>query len=280
MLLAATDSLIGRIRTGDQGSGPCRPGVLSFWMIVVGWVFCIGCERRPADSRPVVTVFAAASAISSVTEVTAAFREETGIDVQCSFAASSALATMITCGAHADLFLSASPHWADVVEMDSPGCQSIDLLGNRLVLIVPRSAGTSPQSLDDLTSADFKKIALADPQGVPAGIYARQALEAAGLWEALEPKLVGAMDVRQALTLVELEVADCGIVFQSDARDSPSVQIAFALNEHDPIVYPLVLMPEPTPGARRLFAFFQSSAAREVFARYGFSRDSRSGDLP
>ncbi len=229
-----------------------------------------GCqsERDPAD--PPVTFLAAASTITALDEIARKFTAETGIPVQTSYAASSTLATMLHQQVDADLFLSASRDWATSVSEAQPGCRTIDLLGNRLVVVVPSGAAVIPSSLNDLAGPEFNKIAIGDPMAVPAGIYARQALERAGLWESIEPRLVGAIDVRQALTYVEQGAADCGFVYSSDARDNRNVRIAFSLEGHDPIVYPLVVLHGASPQSLRFVEHLQSDRARQVFEKYGF----------
>lgn len=244
----------------------------SVWLLIGGLCCTIaGCQRPENPSFRELTMFAAASTLSAVDELSEKFHEETGILVKTSYAASSTLATTLNFGARADLFLSANSEWADAVAVENAGCQVVELLGNRLVVVVPSGAKAKPESLSDLVLPVWRKIAIADPLAVPAGIYARQALQAAGIWNQLESRLVGSIDVRQALTLVEQRAVDCGIVYLSDARDSQYVQVAFSLDQHEPIVYPLVLMPDPVPEAEMFFRFLQSETARAIFSEHGFA---------
>lgn len=229
-----------------------------------------GCQS--ANEKPTITFFAAASTAPAIDRIAESFEAEAGIEVQSSYGASSTLATMLHQHVRADLFLSASRDWAESVTQIRPGSESIELLGNRLVVVVPREATTVPQALSDLEAPQFAKIAVADPQAVPAGIYARQALESSGYWETLQTRLVGAVDVRQALSLVEQGATDCAIVYLSDARSSKRVQVAFELTGHDRIVYPLVLLPGASAHARQLFRFLQSDQAAAIFEECGFER--------
>ena len=236
-----------------------------------------GCQRS-SGSPEAVRLFAAASTLGAVEEVTAEFTRQTGVPVAINCAASSTLANMLIRGGRADLFLSASPGWSESVQQSRPGCRSVDLLKNRLVVITPASANRPGlTSLGQLVDPARGKIAMGDPQGVPAGTYARAALQQAGIWSAVQNRVAGTVDVRQALTFVEQETVKYGIVYFTDARQSRSVQIALEIKSPEPVVYPLVLLPEPTPVARQLFDFFQTEAARKVFDRYGFSTPAGTG---
>ena len=134
-----------------------------------------GCQSAPRPDA--ITFFSAASTISAVEEIADEFEQQSGYRVDVSFAASSTLATGILWGGSADLFLSASSEWAESVTQEQSGCQRVDLLGNRLVVVVPADSDQIPQSLADLVAPEYSKIAMGDPTGVPAGRYAREALE-------------------------------------------------------------------------------------------------------
>lgn len=217
-----------------------------------------------------IRLFAAASTIDVVTEACQVFTKETGIDVETSFAASSTQASMLIQGVRTDLFLSASVQWSDAVRNQYPECDAVNLLGNQLVLVVPKDSKLDIASIGDLKSENVHKISIADVRAVPAGIYSKQALETAGLWAAVSNKLVGTLDVRQALAMVENGVAECGFVYRTDARTSQHVRVVAELTGHDPIVYPLLLMPNASADGRTLFKFLQTDKARTVFERHGF----------
>ncbi len=217
-----------------------------------------------------VRLYAAASTIDVVTEICDLYRKEAGIQVETSFAASSAQAAMLIQGARADLFLSASVQWSEAVKQEFPNAEVVKLLGNRLVLIVPNDSKLTIQSIADLKSAEIRKIAIADYKSVPAGVYAKQAIDNAGLWESVSEKLVGTMDVRQALTMVENGVVDCGLVYQTDVGSSQHVRVVAEVTGHDPVIYPLLLFPQASTEGRAFFEFLQSNAARTVFESHGF----------
>ncbi|MCP3139488.1 molybdate ABC transporter substrate-binding protein [Pyxidicoccus xibeiensis] len=227
----------------------------------------------PARSEKAL-VFAAASATDALQELGPAFTKATGHEVEFAFGASSDLARQAVAGAPADAFLSADVVRLDTVEragLVQPGTR-LDLLSNRLVVVVPldvkgRLAG--PEGLKGL-----KRLALADPAAVPAGVYAKGWLEKAGLWKALEAKVVPALDVRAALSAVESGRVDAGVVYATDAAQSKRVRVAFVVPEADAprIVYPVAALAKgKSPEAGRAFVrFLQSDVARKTFERHGF----------
>jgi molybdate transport system substrate-binding protein len=236
-----------------------------------------------------ITVFAAASTKDAVEEIAEAYAAAGGGEVRTVFAASSTLAKQIAQGAPADLYLSANPAWMDyLAERGAVDAASrVDLLGNRLVLIVPQETedgDAATADLGDLSAAaladlldtslaDGRRLAIADPGHVPAGIYARAALEALGLWQSLADRTVRAANVRAALALVDRGEAPVGIVYATDARISSRVRVVggFPPESHPPIVYPLALVAGPAAGAaRRFYDHLRSEAAAVVFRAHGF----------
>ncbi len=147
----------------------------------------------------------------------------------------------------------------------------VDLLSNRLVVIVPVAASAVPATAEDL--AGVRRLALGDPQAVPAGIYARQWLEKRGLWERVRDRVVPTLDVRAALAAVESGNVDAGIVYRTDAAISSRVRVALEVpaGEAPRIVYPAALLAASRgPAARAFYEHLRSPAAREVFERLGF----------
>jgi molybdate transport system substrate-binding protein len=187
-----------------------------------------------------------------------------------SFAGSSALARQVEQGAPADLFISADEEWMDTLAGKSllRADTRTDLLSNRLVLVT-RKGGTV-RALADLADG---KLALADPAAVPAGKYARAALESSGQWQAVAAKVVPAENVRAALALVERGEAALGIVYTTDALASDGVEVleTFPESSHPPIRYPAaVLASSKHPDATAFLAFLESAEARRVFVKHGF----------
>jgi len=234
-----------------------------------------GCGKGQNGPGPVL-VFVAASTRDAVQKIAADFTEQHGIEVRISADASSRLASQIGRDAPADLFLSANDEWAQFVKDNGYAAEVHPLLGNALVLVVPEGNPARVTGPKDLTGSALRRLALAGP-AVPAGKYARQALEKLGLWDDLErqKKVVSGEDVRVALAYVERGEAEAGIVYATDARITDKVRQVYAFDPstHDPVRYPLVLLKagREKEGARKFYEFLQSSRAAKVFERHGFT---------
>ncbi|HEX4142815.1 MAG TPA: molybdate ABC transporter substrate-binding protein [Pirellulales bacterium] len=245
--------------------------------ILVGPWGCTPAGQRlgeRVDRRPVL-ISIAASTTDAATMLAERFTVETKIPVSVNAGDSSKLAAQIVAGAPAAVFLSANRKWAELIDEKGLAAESMPLLGNRLVLIVPAGNPAHVTGLGDLTQANVRRLALAGP-AVPAGMYARQALEKLNLLSALqdEAKIVDGDNVRVALAFVERGEAEAGIVYATDARIAPAVEVVTTIDPslHDTIVYPLVLLKAAAddPGARKLFEYLQSADAAEVFEKFGF----------
>jgi molybdate transport system substrate-binding protein len=165
-----------------------------------------------------LTVHAAASLTDAMKEIGAAYEKESGDKLQFNFGASSALARQIEEGAPADLFLSADEAKMDLLEQKGlllSGTRR-SLLSNLLVIVVAADATVVPKSASDLTKPEFKKITLAEPQTVPAGIYSREYLQKRELWESIKEKVVPTETVRAALAAVESGNVEAGFVYKTD----------------------------------------------------------------
>ncbi len=253
---------------------PSHPTILPLCALLLA----AGCREDGPPAPEAVTIFAAASTIEAVTEAVGRYESATGVKIVCSFDASSNLARLIRAGAPADVFLSADEVWMDDLQaagLIDPASRA-DLLGNVLVLIAPAGGRFEVAMTREFAFAArlpaIKRIAVADPAHVPAGRYARQALEWLGWWAELEPRLVPALDVRAALRLVELGEADAGIVYRTDAAASDTViQVAeFPAGSHVPIRYPLALCARAGAGAADFAGFLRSPEAAGIFDRSGF----------
>jgi molybdate transport system substrate-binding protein len=233
---------------------------------------------RAAEPEPVM-VFAAASTTNAVTEIVDLFKRTAKKLVIPSFASSSTLAKQIQSGAPAAVFISADNNWMDFLEekkLLEPGTRYA-LLSNRIVLVAPTD---SPLKLViqpgfDLSGAlGENRLAMGDPAHVPAGMYAKQALESLGVWESIKNRIAPAKDIRSALVLVEREEAPLGIVYATDAAITDKVRIVgqFPENSHPPIVYPVALVAgNKTETAEAFIAFLKGGEARAIFEKYGFS---------
>jgi len=233
----------------------------------------------PVASRAeTVTVFAAASLANALAEIETAFEAETGHDLVVSLAGSSALARQIQQGAPADVFISASVEWMDVIEAEGLVDEGsrVDLLGNTIVLVAFGEAEALSIDADlDLTGLlDGGRLAMALVDSVPAGVYGRAALTTLGLWEAVAPRVAQTDNVRATLALVATGAAPFGIVYATDAAAEPSVSVVgtFPADTHPPIVYPVAgLTTRDTRAAAQFLAFLRGDAARAAFARQGFA---------
>ena len=246
------------------------------WLVcfVVGLVLLPlpGCRKTP--DKESILVFAAASTTNALDEIKAQFTAKTGVEVRASYAASSPLAQQVVHGADADLMLSADTKWIDFLVEQQYVAQRKDLLGNRLVVVVPVGAKTTISRPDDLLGDSIKHLAVGEPKSVPAGKYAMEALTRLGLWKKLETKCVPADDVRHALMYVETGAAEAGIVYATDAAASPRVKIAmeFSADLTGPIIYPVALLRHGVnrKPAEDFYQYLASPQAAAVFKRYGF----------
>jgi molybdate transport system substrate-binding protein len=234
---------------------------------------------QPPDD---VLVFAAASLQTALDELVGPVQRATGARIRVSYAGSSALARQLESGAPAQLFISADLDWmtylADrrLVKAES----RVNLLGNRLVLIAPRSKPATLKIAPGFAlsaALGRERLALADPASVPAGKYARAALTTLGVWDSVAGRIAAAENVRAALLLVSRGEAPLGIVYHTDALADPGVVIVdtFAEGTHPPIVYPAALTPAASPASARVLEFLKTDAARAVFEKHGFSRARR-----
>ncbi len=226
-----------------------------------------------------VTVFAAASLKESLDAVSKQFETATGNKVIISYAASSALAKQIESGAPADLFISADLDWADYLDQRkllAPGSR-VNLLKNELVLIAPVASTVSVKlapGLDLATVLGKERLAVANPDAVPAGKYGKAALQSLGAWQGVEDKLARAENVRAALLLVSRGEAPLGIVYKTDALADKGVKMvaAFPAGSYPPVTYPAAMVAgAKSTAASALLKFLSTPEARTTWERFGFS---------
>jgi len=231
----------------------------------------------PAQSA--VLLFAAASTTTAMEEAMGVFAGRGLGVVRASFAGSPALAQQIANGAPADIFVSANRQWMDFLSRKKAivVASRVNLLGNRLALIVPATAPITSRTASAFPLARVLgdgRLALGNPDHVPAGIYARRALVKLGVWDSVAARLAPTADVRAALVLVERGEAAAGVVYATDARVTRGVRVVGLLpaDSHPPIVYPAAIVAgRERPLVRRFFEFLTSAEASAVFARHGFS---------
>ncbi|MCH7992653.1 MAG: molybdate ABC transporter substrate-binding protein [Gemmatimonadetes bacterium] len=233
----------------------------------------------PSETRASIQMFAASSMTEAITELRDRFQVETGYRVELTLSSSSSLAVQIQSGGEADLFLSANVEWAKAAATNKRGgsrvTDQVQIVSNRLVVVARSDSEQKLTSLVDLVPESVGEIALAETSSVPAGIYAREALEHAGLWQVLHERLIPGSNVRTALGYVETGGIAVGIVYASDAVASPNVKVLFEIDSemHSPIRYPLMLLrhAERVEGALEFYAYLTSPLAAEVFRRHGFT---------
>ena len=248
--------------------------------LVAAFTILCGSAHTPALAQDKsLTVFAAASMKNALDDIDAAYTAKTGVKIVASYAASSALAKQIEQGAPADVFLSADTDWMDyeIRKKTIDETTRVNLLGNSIVLIAPKDARIDKvsigQGFDLAKLAADGKIATADVKSVPVGKYAKASLEKLGAWTAAEPKFAMTENVRAALALVARGEAVLGIVYATDARVEPGVRIvgAFPADSHPPIIYPVAATAAAKPEAAAYLAFLCTSAAKNIFEKYGFT---------
>ena len=220
-----------------------------------------------------VSVYAAASLTDCLKELAQGFEKGTGHQVVFNLGGSNDLARQIKAGAPADVFFSADKAQMDGLEAAGlvRAQDRVDVLSNVLVVVVPAASAARLRGPRDLPSAN--RLALADPQAVPAGVYARTWLESIALWDKVKDKVVPTLNVRAALSAVESENADAGIVYRTDAASSKRVKVAFEVprDQGPAIVYPLAPMAgSKKPATAELVRYLTSASAREIYGRYGF----------
>ena len=224
--------------------------------------------------RQEVVVSAAASLTDALEQIARAYEKRSGTHVILNFGPSNTLARQIAAGARVDLFVSADEAQMDVVARQIVQGTRVDLLANQLAIAVPDDRPAEFSSARKLTEPSIRRIAIGDPEAVPAGVYARKYLEAAGLWKAVESKLVPVGSVRLALAAVENGAADAAIVYRTDIATAKRARLAFVVPEAEgpKIAYPAAVIQGGAngAGARQLLAFLQGVEAAALFRKGGF----------
>lgn len=253
----------------------------TFWLVLI---LCFGCNKVSTDSKVIkqsITIFAAASLTNVLKEIVATFKITNPINIKVNYASSGTLARQIAQGATADIYLAADQKWMDYIKEQGyliEG-QSIDIAQNQLVLITAKNSTLSTIKL--ATAIDLHKIlgterlAMGDPNHVPAGKYAQESLRYHGWYKSLKNKILPTKDVRSALKMVELEETPLGIVYQTDAIQSNQVKIlsTFSTSSHQPIVY-IAGQCQNHPNALKFYQFLQSERCQQIWIAHGFNHKS------
>ena len=246
---------------------------------LIGVLLVLPACGGPADGTGTVQVYVAASAGDAVTSALARCTDTHVQDAVVVAASSATLARQIEHGAPADLFVSASPEWVDHLQEQAlivPSSRTA-LLGNALVGV---ASADEPSPLASLSGEALtarlggRRLAVGDPDSVPAGRYAREAFESLGMWDDIQPQLAPAADVRAALMLVERGEVPLGVVYATDARASERVAVVASvpLDAHSPVHYPLATVAgrSTRPGVQQTADCLLGEGARQVFAERGF----------
>jgi molybdate transport system substrate-binding protein len=245
-------------------------------LLILGWLSLAAGPARAQTQAPLV--LAAASLQESLNAAADAWAARGHPRPTLSFAASSALARQIEAGAPADLFLSADEPWMDAIQKDGlirAGTRR-SFLSNQLVLVAPAGHGAALPIRPGFPLAraiGSGRLAMADPDAVPAGKYGKAALIKLGVWQSLSGRIAIGESVRAALAMVERGQTPYGIVYATDARASKLVRVAgvFPATSHPPITYPVAVLKSATsPDAERFRRFLLSAPAKAIFRRYGF----------
>lgn len=231
----------------------------------------------PAHARN-LTVFAAASTVQVLDEIRNEWNAENKTRLRIVYGSSGALARQIDAGAPADIYFSANSDWVDHLAKQKRvrNDTRVTVFRNRIVLVAPASAVLpTPFSLaNDIGPAlgPNGRLAIGDPQHVPAGIYARQALGGLGLWSRYVHRTVRTQNVRLALALVQRGEAPLGIVYYTDAIQTGQVRIVATINGalHAPVAYHAVATRTAGPGTEKLLAYLASDASRAIYRKFGF----------
>ena len=241
------------------------PIILSFACLFVG---CSGEE---------LVIFGAMSLTDALTEVSQRFSTVRNVKVYCNFAGSSTLQRQIEKGAPADVFISASPKQIDALQGNGllyEGSRQ-DILSNRLVLVAPVNSPFAMTDVGMIAQDTIRRIAIGEPNSVPAGIYGREALAQLGVWDAVQPKLIPTADVRSTLAYVESGEVDVGLVYQTDAALSKKIRIIYQFPDstHSPIVYPAAMLRNTGHRvlAQAFLDYLQTAEVAAIFEKYGFS---------
>jgi molybdate transport system substrate-binding protein len=241
----------------------------------VVWAVMLGASlsARSAD----LTVSAAASLGRALQDIAPLFEAaHPGTRLQFNFAASGPLLQQIANGAPVDVFVSADQETMNQAQAKNLVQAAVrrNVVSNALVVVVP-AGRKPPRSIQDLAQPAFERVAIGLPASVPVGRYTRSVLEAAGLWAVIEPKMVGAQNVRQALDYVARGEVDAGFVYSTDAALMPDkVRVALTVPTPAPILYPAapVAASRNAVLAQRFVDFLLAPQAQSVLSKYGFGK--------
>ena len=247
-------------------------------LLIITVFTLFSCAKKKQETS--ITVYAAASTLEFTNDIAEAFEKKSGIKVLINSASSGTLARQIESGASVDIFISASQKWANyLVEKKmttEDHCSSP--MKNSLVLIAPNSEDSVVEEIAPtqiLDKLDGGRLAIGDPDHVPAGKYAKEALISLDIYDTLKDHLLPTQNVRAALNVVEMKECNLGIVYLTDAKKSKKVSIVYSFVDslHNPIKYATAIIDSSNQNATAFYDFFNSSTADSLMNVYGFIKN-------
>lgn len=251
---------------------------LLFSLVLLLILAACSSNSEKQDEKVPLTVSAAVSLTDALEDIKTLYEKDHKVEFTFNLQGSGSLAQQIQQGAPVDIFISANQQWMETLAEDQLIIDSTkeDVTGNKLVLITSKDSPIDYDSIEAIGDNEIKKIAIGNPESVPAGKYTEQVLQNLNLWDSLENKFILAKDVRQVLTYVETENVDIGFVYESDARSSDQVKIlATAKNHtHDPIIYPAAIIKDTKheKEATEFMTFLSTDVAQDILKNHGFSK--------
>lgn len=243
-------------------------------------IFCTGCAGSTSGNKNVeLTVLAAASLTDVCGEIEIMYEAANpGVNLTFSYGGSGALQTQIEEGAPCDVFISASSK--QMISLDENGLMNSDsivnLLENRVVLIVPADRSAGIESFDDVMTEKVTMIGLGEPGSVPVGQYSEEVFTTLGTLEQVKAKANYGSDVRTVLSWVETSAVDCGVVYATDAYTTDKVKIVCEAptGSHKAVIYPagVVKASGNKDVATDFVAYLQTEEVMALFESYGFSK--------
>jgi molybdate transport system substrate-binding protein len=268
----------GAIAIPDETLGNIVNRLAALLAALLGFSLSAPAPAAAAEAQqPGLLVFAAASLTNVLEEISTNWTRRSGVPVKLSFAASSALARQIEAGGKADIFISADEDWMDYLgqrTLIAPATRR-EIAGNSLVLIAPADSKARITlrpgvRLDAVLGTG--RLATGDPETVPAGRYARSALQSLGVWDQLKDRLVPADNVRGALNFVARGEVPLGVVYATDAKAEKAVRIVatFPEDTHAAITYPAAATSLARPESIAYLTYLSGADAAITWKKYGF----------
>lgn len=245
------------------------------YVLCINHLLLTGCNTD-TQNDPEITVFAAMSLTNALTDIGKEYVEKHKVRVSYNFAASTTLQRQIEKGASADIFISASSIQTDALE--KLGLLEVDsrenILTNELVIVAHRESDISIKDPIDIQKNAISRVAIGQPEIVPAGSYAKEVLKHFNLWDRIQPQLIFGTDVRATLAYVSTGNVDAAFVYQTDTTVSEKVKVIYRFppNTHSTIAYPAAVLKESKQKkiAKEYIQFLKTPTAYTIFGKHGF----------